>query len=302
MRALDVPLRNELSGQLDSFKYARCPIPKASAASAFSIGHQIQSLALRAGGRVMTRMALILALTLSVLSVVPADTRWGEAYCEGEGCPTRYMIEGFEVWVSPSLEDNPAFSYSYLGRYLDTIQAQLLYMGSEGVVPDAAMNALRDSGLTIYIEDPGNQKEWWPCRTEQRGCYGPDRNRIGASFWGNGGNVMTGWHWQSFILHEAAHAYHFKVIFNGYNNRCILDAYNRNKHRYWRVEDSSAHSGIPPHEGVHIVQHWAYNDQMEYFAELSEAYFFRGVYYPWNRIELYRHDPDGYHMVREAWK
>ena len=213
----------------------------------------------------------------------------------------RYLIEGFEVWMSPSLEDNPAYTDEYLDRYLDIVQAQLLYMDSEGVIPREAMNALRDSGLTFYVDDPDNQQEWWPCAPGPGGCYSPGLNRIGGSFWGNAGNVMNGWHWQSFILHEAAHAYHWKVITDGFNNACVLDAYDRNKHRYEHVENSARASGIPPEHGVQIVQHWAYRTAMEYFVEMSEAYFFRGTSYPWNRIELYRHDSEGYFLVREAW-
>ena len=203
--------------------------------------------------------------------------------------------------MSPSLEENPDYTDEYLDRYLDTIQAQLLYMGSVGVIPKAAMEALRDSGLTIYIDDPHNQREWWPCEPGPGGCYSSDTHRIGGSFWGNAGNVMNGWHWQSFILHEAAHAYHSEIIVEGFGNRCILEAYQRNRHRYELVDNSARASGIPPHEEVQRVEHWAYRTAMEYFAELSEAYFFRGTSYPWNRVELYRHDEDGYHMVREAW-
>ena len=203
--------------------------------------------------------------------------------------------------MSPSLEDNPAYTDEYLDRYLDVIQAQLLYMDSEGVIPREAMEALRDSGLTFYFDDPDNQREWWPCAPGPGGCYSPDLNRVGGSFWGNTGNVMDGWDWQSFILHEAAHAYHWEVITDRFSNACIVEAYERNKHRYERVENSARASGVPPEEGVQIVQHWAYQTAMEYFAEMSEAYFFRGTSYPWNRIELYRHDSEGYFLVREAW-
>ena len=249
--------------------------------------------------RMFCRIALLL-LALSVLFVVLANAQ-SASYCEGEGCPTRYLIEGFEVWMSPSLEENPAYSHEYLDRYLDTIQAQLLYMDSFGVIPEMAMDALRDSGLTIYIDDPDNQQEWWPCAPGLGGCHAAGTHRIGGSFWGSGGNVMTGWHWQSFIMHEVAHAYHREIVVGGFGNECIIDAYERNKHRYERVENSARASGIPPHEGVQIVQHWAYRTAMEYFAELSEAYFFRGTSYPWNRLELYRHDSEGYFIVRDAW-
>ena len=251
----------------------------------------------------MKTLVTWLLLVLSAVFLAPASAQIS-IYCQGEGCPTRYLIEGFEVWMSPSLRENPAYSHQYLGRYLDTVQAQLLYMGSVGVIPNRAMNALRDSGLTFYFDDPDNLQEWWPCGpmpSSGGGCYSPSTNQIGGSFWGTGGNVMNGWHWQSFILHEVAHAYHWEVVLGRFDNLCILDAYQHNRHRYYRVENSARASGIPPHEGVQIVQHWAYRTAMEYFAELSEAYFFRGTSYPWNRIELYRHDPDGYHMVREAW-
>lgn len=242
----------------------------------------------------------LLLLALSALFVVLANAQTA-SFCEGKRCPTRYLIEGFEVWMSPSLEDNPDYSHEYLDRYLDTIHAQFLYMDSSGVIPERAMDALRDSGLTIYIDDPGNQQEWWPCAPGPGGCYAAGTHRIGGSFWGNGGNVMSGWHWQSFIMHEAAHAYHNEIVGGGFGNECIIEAYERNKHRYERVENSARASGIPPHEGVQIVQHWAYRTAMEYFAELTEAYFFRGTSYPWNRLELYRHDPEGYFIVRDAW-
>lgn len=246
----------------------------------------------------MVRVLVVLVSSFMLASSAPAVQ---SDYCDGEGCPTLFIIEGFEVWMSPSLKNNPHYSREYLNRYLDTIQAQLLYMDSFGVIPEKAMDALRDSGLTIYIDDPDNQKEWWPCAPGPGGCYAAGTHRIGGSFWGRSGNVMRGWHWQSFIMHEAAHAYHHEIIGGGYGNECILGAYERNKHRYARVENSARASGIPPHEGVQIVQHWAYRTAMEYFAELTEAYFFRGTSYPWNRLELYKHDPEGYFIVRDAW-
>lgn len=69
--------------------------------------------------RMFCRMALLL-LALSALFVVPASGQ-SALYCEGEGCPTRYLIEGFEVWMSPSLEDNPAYTDECLDRCLNVI-------------------------------------------------------------------------------------------------------------------------------------------------------------------------------------
>ena len=239
--------------------------------------------------------SLILLLSL-VLCVVPASAQ-PAPYCEGEGCPTLYMIEGFEVWLSPSLPDNPAYSHEYLERYLDTVQAQLLFMDSQGVIPPEAMDALRDSGMTIYIDDPDNKQRWWPCG-EGTGCYNGALNRIGGLFFGHHtSNVLSYWHEFSFILHEAAHAYHFHVVDEGDRNPCIIEVYERNKHRYERVEKSFR----PPEHGIEIGHHYAYTNYAEYFACLTETYFFRNGAYPWNDIELYKHDPEGYYLIKEAW-
>ena len=165
--------------------------------------------------------SLILPLLL-VFCVIPASAQ-PAPYCEGEGCPTLYMIEGFEVWLSPSLPDNPAYSHEYLERYLDTVQAQLLFMDSQGVIPPEAMDALRDSGLSFYFEDPDNKQRWWPCG-EGTGCYNGALNRIGGLFFGHHtSNVLSYWHEFSFILHEAAHAYHFHVVGDSDRNPCIID-------------------------------------------------------------------------------
>ena len=42
-------------------------------------------------------------------------------------------------------------------------------------------------------------------------------------------------------------------------------------------------------------------NQMEYFAELSEAYFYRNDFYPFLNAELKQHDPVGYALMVELW-
>ena len=36
-------------------------------------------------------------------------------------------------------------------------------------------------------------------------------------------------------------------------------------------------------------------------ACLTETYFLGNGAYPWNDIELFKHDPEGYYLIREAW-
>ena len=40
---------------------------------------------------------------------------------------------------------------------------------------------------------------------------------------------------------------------------------------------------------------------MEYFAELTEAYFGVNDFYPFNRSELQRHDPEMAKLLSKVW-
>jgi hypothetical protein len=40
---------------------------------------------------------------------------------------------------------------------------------------------------------------------------------------------------------------------------------------------------------------------MEYFAEATEAYFARNDFYPFDRDELKKHDPEMYALVEKLW-
>ena len=47
--------------------------------------------------------------------------------------------------------------------------------------------------------------------------------------------------------------------------------------------------------------HYAHTNYAEYFACLTETYFLGNGAYPWNDIELFKHDPEGYYLIKEAW-
>jgi hypothetical protein len=47
---------------------------------------------------------------------------------------------------------------------------------------------------------------------------------------------------------------------------------------------------------------YAMTNQMEYFAELTEAVFSTNDFYPFTRDELAAHDPVGMAAVLKAWK
>ena len=49
------------------------------------------------------------------------------------------------------------------------------------------------------------------------------------------------------------------------------------------------------------VRHYGLNNQMEYFAESTEAYFGVNDFYPFVRAELKEHDPAMYAVMQKVW-
>jgi hypothetical protein len=93
------------------------------------------------------------------------------------------------------------------------------------------------------------------------------------------------------VLHELAHAYHDQVL--GFDHAGVRACYQeamRNK-LYDRV--------------LHIDgrkrRHYACTNPMEYFAEMTEAYFGTNDFYPFVRAELKQVDPRMYDLLEKLW-
>jgi dipeptidyl-peptidase-4 len=94
------------------------------------------------------------------------------------------------------------------------------------------------------------------------------------------------------ILHELAHAYHDQVL--GFEHPEIVAAY----------ETASA-AGNYEHVLAHTgrrVRHYALSNAKEYFAEATEAYFYRNDFYPFVRAELQEHDPEMHRLLGKLWQ
>ena len=95
------------------------------------------------------------------------------------------------------------------------------------------------------------------------------------------------------LLHELAHAYHDKVL--SFKNETIKAAYEMAK-------AAGTYDEVERFNGNDIVKDEAYamTTPQEYFAELTEAYFGKNDFYPFNRNELKEHDPGGYAVIEKA--
>jgi len=93
------------------------------------------------------------------------------------------------------------------------------------------------------------------------------------------------------ILHELAHGYHDQVL--GFEEPRIRAAYGAAK-KAGNYEEVLLFTGA-------TVRHYAMTDHKEYFAEGTEAYFYRNDFYPFVAAELKQHDPDFYELLQEIW-
>ena len=93
------------------------------------------------------------------------------------------------------------------------------------------------------------------------------------------------------ILHELAHAYHDQVI--GYDNPKIKAAYQEAM-RSKLYEDVLRNNG-------NRERAYAMNNDQEYFAESTEAFFGTNDFYPFVRAELKKHDVVMFQLLKELW-
>ena len=95
------------------------------------------------------------------------------------------------------------------------------------------------------------------------------------------------------VLHELSHGYHDQFLENGFENVEVRAAY---KH----AMDEKLYDAVL-RRGFKVEKAYATTNQMEYFAELTEAFFGTNDFFPFVNVELRKHDPQGYDMERRAW-
>tara|TARA_R110002073_G_scaffold37866_4_gene109316 strand:+ start:220166 stop:220927 length:762 start_codon:yes stop_codon:yes gene_type:complete len=200
---------------------------------------------------------------------------------------TIQTIEGFTVHISQAAMDHPETTTPAL----DLLRRQLKQTLAQ--TPPSAHATLQQTHIWIEHNNPR-----FPCA-----CYHPDPQWLADN--GHNTDKATGVeianttnfvNWvntgqPSMILHELAHAYQHATL--GYNNPLVTKPYEQAK-------ASGTYDLVDHISGTPRI-HYAMNNEIEYFAELTEAYFGFNDFYPFSRDQLRAHDPDGYNMIQSAW-
>lgn len=93
------------------------------------------------------------------------------------------------------------------------------------------------------------------------------------------------------VLHELAHAYHDRVL--GFDQATIRAAWQQ-------AVDSHRYDAVLLVDG-RTVRHYALTDHKEFFAEMSESYFGVNDFFPFNRAELLRENPEAFRLMATIW-
>lgn len=162
-------------------------------------------------------------------------------------------------------------------------------------VPESAVRELRKIPIWVEVAHPKH-----PCM-----CYHPDPGwlrdngmnpaKAGAVELANCETFLAWTKSQPWmVLHEMAHGYHHQHLPDGFDNPEVLAAYQ--SARQARLYDSTLHINGRTEKA------YAMNNQQEYFAEQTEAFFGTNDFFPFVNAELREHDPRMHELLSKLWK
>ncbi len=202
------------------------------------------------------------------------------------------IVHGFTIRLSKAARANPATTRPALALIEESLAEIARF------VPPRALAVIRKAAIWVEHNNPGypsmcyhTSRDW----LRENGYNTDKENSVEVA---NPKNYVA---WTNLnqpyqLFHELAHAYHdLKFGFDDpYIAACHKLALASGK--YDLVEH--IRGGGRPNDQR---RHYALNNPMEYFAEMSEAYFGKNDFYPFDRAQLKEYDPKGYAMIEWAW-
>ena len=227
-----------------------------------------------------------LVIALVILAALPAAEK--QPYDPVEQYAER-QVEGWRVLVNKRLfaEENQGLcdrTLKLLGDHLYRITR---------VVPEGPLARLRKVPIWVELAHPRH-----PCM-----CYHPsagwlrehgmNTQKAGAVEVANVRNFLSWTRDQPWmVLHELAHGYHHQVL--GFDNAEVRACYER-------AVASKKYEAVL-HVNGRTRRAYALENEREYFAEATEAFFGTNDFYPFVRGELKKHDPCLFELLEKVWE
>ena len=198
-------------------------------------------------------------------------------------------VEGWRVLVNKRLlaEENRELSdrtLKLLGDHLYRITR---------VVPAGPLARLRKIPIWVELAHPRHPCMCYHPSADWLREHGMNPEKAGAVELANAKNFLTWTRDQPWmVLHELAHGYHHQVL--GFDNAEVRACYER------AVASKSYESVL--HVNGRTRRAYALENDREYFAEATEAFFGTNDFYPFVRGELKKHDPRLFALLEKVWE
>lgn len=204
--------------------------------------------------------------------------------------PVRREIEGWIVHVDPALldgehADEGARALMMLANHLQRIKI---------LVPTEPLEKLRTIELWIEHSHPKLKAMQYHPSKGWLESNGHDPRLARKVHITQAGELLSREQMlkhPAVILHELAHGYHDQIL--SFDDPEIIAVFERAK-AAGIYDDVLLYTGQK-------VRHYGLSNHKEYFAEGTEAFFYRNDFYPFVRAELQEHDPPLHDLLRRVW-
>jgi hypothetical protein len=234
---------------------------------------------------VFLALSLLCGLAAELTAADPPDVNSTEAADYDQ-----LALEGWTIHQDQRLSSGG--EQADLGEKVRTLlQSQLVEVQQR--LPAAAVTHLRRVPIWIELD---NSRAGPGC------CYHPSRQWLASHGFhpekakgveiSNARNFI-GWSddQPAAVLHEFAHAWHDQVL--GWDESRIK--------AQWDAVVASGQYDQVQHVSGKQRKHYALTNHKEYFAEMSEAYYWRNDFHPFLRAELREVDPRMFELVALSW-
>ncbi len=200
---------------------------------------------------------------------------------------TPKTIQGWKVLISNDLQENDPVTSSACLALLDHKLFEVTR-----VIPARALEKLRQVTIWLDRDNPLTPGGAYHPSRQWLVEHGMNPEKAKCVEFGHAKNFLT---WSldqpALVIHELSHAYHDQVL--GFDHPEIRAAYQKAK-------AGKTYDAVLRING-RVEKAYAMNDEKEYFAELSEAYFGTNDFYPFVRSEVKKHDPEMFEVLKRVW-